>query len=307
MFNKKSIAILKVRANLLDAARCWFKENDYLEVQGPTIIPAVGNWPGYFEVKYFDKKAYLAQGLQPYATAFASGLGKVYTIAPTFRAEKMKTNRHLTEYWRIEVAQRCHLDTLIKFEETLITHACESLAKQIPQTLKSFNRSPEDLEKIQAPFPKLTYDEAIETLQKNGFNISWGQKVEWEMEKHLSLMFNQPFFVLNFPMSIETFFHKSSREESERTLSADLLAPEGYGEIGSSAERLTEKKAMTKKMSEENIASADQQWYMGFVQSKPFPHSGFAIGLERLVQWICHLKNIKEATPYPRTYDSIYP
>jgi asparaginyl-tRNA synthetase len=263
MFNKKSIAILKVRANLLDAARCWFKENDYLEVQGPTIIPAVGNWPGYFEVKYFDKKAYLAQGLQPYATAFASGLGKVYTIAPTFRAEKMKTNRHLTEYWRIEVAQRCHLDTLIKFEETLITHACESLAKQIPQTLKSFNRSPEDLEKIQAPFPKLTYDEAIETLQKNGFNISWGQKVEWEMEKHLSLMFNQPFFVLNFPMSIETFFHKSSREESERTLSADLLAPEGYGEIGSSAERLTEKKAMTKKMSEDGI------WVL--CKANPFP------------------------------------
>ena len=244
MFNEKTIAVLKIRACLLDAARCWFKENDYVEVQGPTIIPAVGNWPNYFEVKYFDKKAYLAQGLQPYATTFASGLGKVYTIAPTFRAEKMKTKRHLTEYWRIEVAQKCCLDTLIEFEEKLITYVCQSLAKQIPQTLKSFKRTPEDLEKIQVPLPKLTYDEAIEALQKNGFNIFWGQQIEWEMEKHLSLMFNQPFFILKFPMTPETFFHKSDPEESERTLSADLFAPEGYGEIGSSAERLTEKKAM---------------------------------------------------------------
>jgi asparaginyl-tRNA synthetase len=307
LFNEKTIAVLKVRACLLDIARCWFKENDYLEIQGPTIIPAVGNWPSYFEVKYFDKKAYLAQGLQPYATAFASGLGKVYTIAPTFRAEKTKTKRHLTEYWRIEVAQKCGLDTLTEFEEKLITHVCQNLAKQIPQTLKSFNRSPEDLEKIQAPFPKLTYDEAIETLQKDGFNIFWGQKLEWEMENHLSLMFNQPFFILKFPMNPETFFHKSDPEESERTLSADLLAPEGYGEMGSSAERLTEKKALAEKMSEEKVDQADQRWYLSFMQSKPFLHSGFVIGLERLVQWICKLKNIEEATAYPRQYDSIYP
>lgn len=307
MFNEKTIAILKIRAHLLYAARCWFKENDYFEVQGPTLIPAVGNWPGYFEVKYFDKKAYLTQGLQPYAASFVSSLGKIYTIAPTFRAEKSKTRRHLTEYWRIEVAQQCDLDTLIEFEEKLIVYICQSLSKQIPQTLKCFKRSPQDYAKIQFPFPRLTYDEAIETLQKDGFNIVWGQKLEWEMEKHLSLMFNQPFFILKFPMSIETFFHKSDPEETERTLSVDLFAPEGYGEIGSSAERLTEKRALIKKMTEENIDPADQRWYMSFMQIRPFTHSGFAIGLERFVQWICNLKNIEEATPYPRLCDSIYP
>jgi asparaginyl-tRNA synthetase len=307
MFNKKSIAILKVRANLLDAARCWFKENDYLEVQGPTIIPAVGNWPGYFEVKYFDKKAYLAQGLQPYATAFASGLGKVYTIAPTFRAEKMKTNRHLTEYWRIEVAQRCHLDTLMEFQEKLIAHICHSISKQMPETLKSLNRSAEDFGKVQTPFPRITYDEIIELLQRNRFDVNWGQKISWEMEKHLSSKFNSPFYITKFPLDFETFFYKTDPKRPELTLSADLLAPRGFGEIGSSVQRITERKTLYKKMSEENIDPSDQKWYMTFIQPGNLPQSGFAIGLERLIQWICGIDHIRETVAFPRLYDSFYP
>src|SRR3990170_8561446 len=130
MFNEKTLAILKIRAKLLRAVRCWFIENDYVEVHGPTIIPAVGEWPGYFEVKYYDKKAYLTQGLQPYSNAFMANLGKIYTIAPAFRAEKLATKRHLTEYWRIEIAQRCNLRTIIEVQEELVTHVCRSLSKE---------------------------------------------------------------------------------------------------------------------------------------------------------------------------------
>jgi len=305
--SEKNKAVMKIRAKLLDAARCWLNQRDYVEVHGPTLIPAIGDWPSSFEVKYFDKKAYLTQGLQPYANAFVASLGKVYTIAPTFRAEKLRTRRHLTEYWRIEVAQQCELDAIIVIQEELVAHICRSLSEKGVQMLKCFNRSVKDLAKVQTPFPRLTYDEAIDMLQKDGFNISWGQKLDWELENHLSLRFNQPFFIMKYPIGVETFFHKSDPIKPELTSSVDLLAPEGYGEIGSGVEMITEKEDLLKKMAEENITLADQQWYMNFMQCRTLPHSGFAIGLERLIQWICKLVDIKEASAFPRTADGVYP
>ena len=304
MFNEKIMAIIKIRAKLLQAARFWLNQNDYVEVHGPTIIPAVGDWPSSFEVKYFDKKAYLTQGLQPYANAFVANLGKIYTIAPAFRAEKSPTRRHLTEYWRIEVAQQGELDTIIGIQEELVAHICHSLSKEAMETLKYFNRSVKDLDEIRTPFLRLTYDEVVGILQRDGLNISWGQKIDWELENHLSLRFNQPFFILKFPIGIETFFHKSDPEKPELTFSADLLAPEGYGEVGSGAQMITEREVMSKKMAEENIDPADQLWYMSFMQFDSVPHSGFAIGLERLIQWICKLTQIEEATAFPRLYGS---
>jgi asparaginyl-tRNA synthetase len=305
--NEKTTAILKIRAKLLDAARCWLKQNNYVEVHGPTIIPAVGDWPGHFEVKYFDKKAYLAQGLQPYAAAFVAKLGKIYTIAPTFRAEKSNDGRHLTEYWRIEVAQQCGLDTLIRSKEELVTHVCHALAKESLETFKSLNRSAKDFTKLRSPFPRLTYDEAVDILQRDGFNIVWGQKLDWDLESHLSGKFNQPFFIVKFPTNIETYFYESDPKRPELTLSADLLAPDGYGELGSSAQIIAEKKVMIKKMAEQNIDSIDQGWYMHFMQSGVSSLSEFAIGLERLMQWICKLTDIREAVAFPRLYHENYP
>jgi asparaginyl-tRNA synthetase len=302
--SEKNRAVMRIRAKVLHAARCWLNQHAYLEVHGPTLIPAVGDWPGHFEVKYFDKKAYLTQGLQPYANAFVANLGKIYTIAPTFRAEKARTRRHLTEYWRIEVAQQGELDTIIGIQEELVAHICHSLSKEATETLKYFNRSVKDLAKIRTPFLRLTYDEAVDILQRDGLNISWGQKLDWELENHLSLRFNRPFFILKFPIGIETFFHKSDSKKPELTLSADLLAPEGYGEISSGAQMITEKEVMSKKMAEENIDPADQLWYISFMQCESVPHSGFAIGLERLIQWICKLTQIEEATAFPRLYGS---
>jgi asparaginyl-tRNA synthetase len=173
--------------------------------------------------------------------------------------------------------------------------------------LECFNRAVKDLERVQTPFPRLTYDEAVDLLQRDGFNVSWGQPLDWELENHLSHRFSQPFFIMKFPISVETFFHKSDPEKPELTLSVDLLAPEGYGEIGSGVQRITEKKVLLQKMTDEKIDPADQRWYMNFMQHMARPHSGFVIGLERLIQWICKLKQIEETTAFPRLYDSIYP
>jgi asparaginyl-tRNA synthetase len=306
--SEKSRAVMKVRANLLNAARGWFNRHDYTEVHGPTIIPAAGDWPGSFGVKYFDKKAYLTQGLQPYADAFMASLGKIYTIAPAFRAEKLRTRRHLTEYWRIEAAApRCDLDDIIRVQEQLVTHTCHSLSKESVEELKCLRRDVEDLVKVQTPFTRLTYDEVIEMLQRDGFNISWGQELNWELENHLSLRFNQPFFITEFPISIQTFFYKSHPKRPELTLSVDLLAPEGYGEIASGGQMIDEKETLLKKMAEEKIEPGDQRWYMDLRQCGFVPHSGFVIGVERLIQWICRLKHIREASAFPRLFDSIYP
>jgi asparaginyl-tRNA synthetase len=305
--SEKIKAVLKVRAKVLDAARCWLNQHNYVEVHGPTIIPAEGDWPGYFEINYFGKKAYLSQGLQPYAKAFVASFGKVYTIAPVFRAEKAMTNRHLTEYWRIEVAQKCDLDANIKIQEELIAHICQSLSKNAVVELKCLRRQIKDLSKVKTPFPRLSYDEVIGILQKDGFDVSWGQKLGWEFENHLSLKFDQPFFIREFPISVERFFFKSHPNRPELTLSVDLLAPEGYGEMGGGGQMIDEKKVLLRKMVEEKIEQGDQKWYMNFMQCRAFPHSAFMIGLERLIQWICRLVHIKDASAFPRLPDNIYP
>lgn len=305
--SEKNKSIMKIRAKLLDAARCWLNSHDYVEVHGPTLIPAVGDWPGSFEVKYFDKKAYLTQGLQPYANAFVASLGKIYTIAPTFRVDKAETKRHLTEYWRIEVAQQCDLDTIIGVQEELVAHICHSLSKEAREELRFLDRPVEYLTNVRAPFPRLTYDKVIEILQRDGLDIVWGQKLDWEMEEHLSRKFAQPFFITKFPISIERLFYKSHPDSPALSLSVDLLASEGYGEIGGGGQMLNEKGMLMKRLEEENIELGDQQWYINFVQYGSLLQSGFAIGLERLLQWICKLTDIKKAVAFPRTADNIHP
>jgi len=305
--SKRKQAIMKVRAKVLNATRRWFSQQGYTEVHGPTIIPAVGEWPGHFEVKYFDKKAYLTQGLQPYANVFVASLEKIYTIAPAFRAEKLRTRRHLTEYWRIEAAAKCNFNGMILVQEELVAHICQSLSKEAQEELKLLRRNTKDMIEVKTPFPRLTYDEAIEMLQEDGINIFWGEELTWELEKNISLRFDQPFFITDFPIGIQTFFYKSNPQKPELTLSVDLLAPGGYGEIAGGGRMIDEKEVLLKKLVEEKIEPADQQWYLDLIKNGSVPHSGFVIGLERLIQWICKLKHIREASAFPRLFDSIYP
>lgn len=306
--NQKKRAVLTVRAKVLNSARHWFNNQGFTEVQGPTIIPATGEWAGHFEVKYFDKKAYLTQGLQPYTDAFVASLGKVYTIAPAFRAEKLSTSRHLTEFWRIEAAvPECDLDGIIRVQEELVTHICHSLSIEAREELMFLRGNVKDMAKMKTPFPKITYEEAIEMLQKDGVRIFWGEELAWDIERKLSLQFDKPFFIKEFPTSFQTFFYKSSVQRQELTLSADLIAPEGYGEISGGGQMINEKKVLLKKMNEDEINPADQRWYIDLRMFDSVSQSGFIMGLERMIQWICKLKNIDETSAFPRSLDKFYP
>jgi len=308
LWGERKRTVMKIRARILDAARSWFKRHNYLEVQGPIIVPAIGDWPGYFEVKYFDRKAYLAHGLQQYAEVLMANLGNIYTIAPVFRAERVRTDRHLIEYWQIEAEiPRCDLNGLIKVQEQLVGHICRSLSKGSEEELESLQRDVKDLKRIQAPFPRVTYDDAIGMLQKDGFDVQWGAILDWEHEKHLSLRFSQPFFISEFPVGIETFFYQSHPRKPELTLSVDLFAPEGYGEISTGGQPTVEKEELLRKMKEERIEPEEQKWYMVFKGIGSVPYSGFAIGVERLTQWICKLENIKDASAFARMVDDVYP
>ena len=308
LWSERKRAVIKIRAKILDAARLWFNRHDYVEVQGPIIVPATGDWPNYFEVKYFNRKAYLTQGLQPYVEVLVANLGRIYTIAPIFRAEKVRTHRHLTEYWCIEAEiPHCDLNDLIQIQEQLIGHVCRSLSKEGEEELKSIQRDVKELERIQAPFPRLTYDDAIKMLQKDGFDVQWGMILDWEHEEHLSLRFSQPFFISEFPIGIETFFYQSNPQKPELTMSVDLFAPEGYGEISTGGQPTVEKEELLRKMKEEKIEPSEQMWCMGLKDTGSVPYSGFAIGVERLTQWVCKLEHIKEASAFPRLVNNIFP
>jgi len=300
--------ILKIKARTLDYARSWFKQHEYFEVQGPTIIPAIGDRPCSFEVDYFGRRTYLCQGLQPYTSSFVDMFKKIYTIAPTFRAEKLRTKRHLAEYWRIEVADSSiDLDGIVGVQEQLVEYICNKLSEDAAEELTFLHRSADDLAHIRAPFLRLTYDDAIERIQKQGLDVHWGEELSWDLEYALSLCFDKPFFVKEFPMNPNTFFYESHPQKPEITLTADLLAPGGYGEIASSGQMINKKANLRRKMKDEKIEPAAQRWYLSFKKTDTVSVSGFAMGIERLIQWICKLDHVKEATAFPRKYESNYP
>jgi len=308
LWSERKRATLKIRAKILDAARSWFKAQGFMEVQGPVIVPAMGDSQSSLEVKCFDRKAYLTQGLQPYAEVLVSNFGRVFTISPVFRAEKIRTERHLIEYWRIEGGiPHCDLNSLTSMQEQLISYICQRLSEEGKEELEVIQRDDRELRKVQEPFPRLTYDDAIRILQKDGFAIHWGATLDWEHEKHLSLRFGHPFFISEFPVGIRTFFFQSNPAKPELTMSVDLLAPEGYGEISTGGQPTTEKEKLLRKMKEEEISEEEQRWYMDLKEIGSVPYAGFAIGVERLTKWICKLEHIKDASAFPRLLDNIYP
>jgi asparaginyl-tRNA synthetase len=306
--SQRNRAVLKVRAKVLEGARSWLNERGFVEVQGPIILPAVGERPNNFRLNYFEKSAFLSGGLQPYSDAFVEMFGKVYTVAPTFRAEPLRDNRHLTEFWRIEVAaSSLDLNGLIRVEEDMSTRVCRVLCEEVAEELCLLRGSISDLERITAPFSKIPYDEAVEQLQTAGCQINWGEPLSWEFERKLSLMHDMPFFVTEFPMSGETFLYKSHPEKPELSLCVDLLASEGFGEIAGGGETVTDRKVLLRKLREMKIEPADRRWYLGVRRFGSGPQSGFALGVERLLSWVCKLPNVAEATAFPRTYNQIYP
>jgi len=307
--NEKMQAIMRVKAKLLEAARDWLKQHNYTEVHMPTLITAACEGGAtLFEVKYFDTKAYLTQSWQLYAEAVIASLGKIYTVAPSFRAEKSRTRRHLTEYWHLEAeVPWCDLEGIMKVQEELLTHICQRLSQEADEELGMLGRNQKDLLRVQSPFPKITYDEAVETLRKDGVEIGWGEDLGWKQEKQLALKFDKPFFVTHYPKEAKAFYHKPDPNRPEVTLSADLLAPEGYGEITGGGQRIDDLSELLKRMQEENLNPKDYQWYVDLRKFGSVHHSGFGLGVERTVAWICKLKHIRDAIAFPRLINRVYP
>jgi asparaginyl-tRNA synthetase len=307
--SEKMQAILKVRDSFLNAAIDWFRSNGYTSAHMPILITAACEGGAtLFEVKYFDQKAYLTQSWQLYAEAAIASLGKIYTIAPSFRAEKSRTRRHLTEYWHLEVELPwCDLNELMDIQEKLLSFICERVAKEKSYELKLLGRNPEELMRIKPPFPKITYDEAVETLKKDGLDFKWGDDFGYEQESRLTSKFNMPFFITHFPKTAKAFYHKLNPERPEVTLSVDLLAPEGYGEITGGGVRIEDYNELLERIKENGLNPKDYQWYLDLRKYGSVPHAGFGMGVERVIAWICKLNHIREAIAFPRLINRIYP
>ncbi len=305
----KMFKIMKIRAELLRAAREWLEKEGFTEIHVPVIVgAAVEGGSTLFELKYFDKLAYLTQSWQLYAEAVVTSLGKIYTIAPSFRAEKSKTRRHLTEYWHLELEIPFGgLEDIMKIEEEMITYMAHAAAKKYPEELQSLGRDPKDLLKIMPPFKRITYDEAIKILQKDGVKLQWGDDIDWRHEKVLTSHFDQPFFLSHFPAGIKAFYHKPDPSRREVTLSADMLAPEGYGEVIGGGQRIHDYDELMQRIKEEKLDSSSYQWYLDLRKYGTMPHAGFGMGVERVVRWICKLTHIRDAILFPRLLNRVYP
>ncbi|MBS7658651.1 MAG: asparagine--tRNA ligase [Candidatus Bathyarchaeia archaeon] len=307
--SEKMQAILKVRDSFLNAAIDWFRNNGYTSAHMPILITAACEGGAtLFEVKYFDQKAYLTQSWQLYAEAAIASLGKIYTIAPSFRAEKSRTRRHLTEYWHLEVELPwCDLNKLMSIQEELLSFICEKVAKERSYELKLLGRDPKDLMHVKPPFPKITYDEAVEMLKKEGLDFKWGDDFGYEQESRLTSKFNMPFFITYFPKTAKAFYHKLNPERPEVTLSVDLLAPEGYGEITGGGVRIEDYNELLERIKENGLDPKDYQWYLDLRKYGSVPHAGFGMGVERVIAWICKLNHIRDAIAFPRLINRVYP
>lgn len=304
----KQSTLLLLREEILKAVREYFEMQGYHEVHPPIVcgVKCEGG-SDVFELKFFDRKAYLPQSSQMYLEAMIFSLGKVWCIAPSFRAEKSHTTKHLTEYWHIEGEEAWQdFEELIKFLEGLISYVAIQLAKKRPEELKAFGRDPKDLLKLATPFPRIKYDDAVKLIQKDGIKMKYGDDIGTVEEKQLSTHFDKPFFITLFPRTLKPFYMKSAPDE-KYVLGADLIAPEGYGELIGGSQREDDEKVLLKRLKGTGEKIANYQWYLDLRKYGSVPHSGFGLGFERLVRWLLKLDSIREAVPFSRTPDRIYP
>ena len=302
--SRKMTAILKIRSTVFGAIHEFFRSKDYFEFQSPIIIPGgAEEGPTLFEVKYYDKKAYLAQTWQLYAEAAMFSLEKIYTIAPSFRAEKSKTSRHLTEYWHAEVeAAWMELDELLDLAEDMIKFVVKKVLKERKKELKIIGKDPKDLEVIaKGKFPRVTYDKVLEELGKKGMKVKWGKDLRTVEEEMFMEGKKVPTFVTHYPKDAMAFYKPKDPKRPDVALCFDLLAPGSMGEIIGGSQRdidIEELKKTLKKLGEK---ISDYEYYLDTRKYGSVPHSGFGMGVERLVAWVCGLDSIKDAIGFPRT------
>jgi asparaginyl-tRNA synthetase len=316
----KQWALLRVRATVMRAIRGWLDSNGYVEMSTPILTPsAAEGTTNLFEVGYFDDKAYLAQTGQLYNEANIFAFGKVYCFGPTFRAEKSKTRRHLTEFWMVEPEIAfCDLDQLLEIEERMVSHIVQTVLAENQNELKVLGRDPAKLAHIAPPFPRITYDDAVAKIkelqtqtedpeQKQLLDITWGMDFGAPHETALTQLYDKPLFVTGFPSAVKAFYMEPYPGRPEVCKSADLLAPEGYGEIIGGSERISDPDLLLKRIHDQGLPEEAYKWYIELRKFGSVPHSGFGLGVERTVTWICGTEHIREAIPFPRTIYRLYP
>jgi asparaginyl-tRNA synthetase len=314
-------AILRIRATVISAIREWLDSNGFINMDTPILTPAAcEGTTTLFETPYFDEGvAYLAQSGQLYNEANIYSFGKVYCFGPTFRAEKSKTRRHLTEFWMVEPEIAfCDLDGLMEVEEKFVTFIVKKVLHDRLPELKSLNRDVTKLERIDPPFPRISYDEAINILhqiqeetedpeKKELLKIEWGMDFGSPHETELTAHFDKPVFVYGYPSAVKAFYMEPWPGRPEASKSVDLLAPEGYGEIIGGSERISDFNVLLARLHDHNLPEEAFKWYLDLRKYGSVPHSGFGMGVERTVSWICGIEHIRETIAFPRTIKRVYP
>jgi asparaginyl-tRNA synthetase len=300
--------VMKIRADVLEFTRDFFKSQDFTEVSPPMFISAaVEGGSTLFGLKYFGQNLYLTQSSQLYLEILIYSLEKVYCIAPSFRAEKSRTIRHLTEYWHIEGEWPfAEMHDLMSFEEELVAHICQQTADKCKKQLEELGADISKLASVKAPFPKMTYTEAVELLRKKGAKFQWGDDLGYEDEKTLADEFGKPFFVYDYPTAIKAFYCKTHRDRPEVAMSVDMLVPR-IGEVSTGGAREDDKEVLIKRIRQMDLKEEDYDWYVDLRRYGTVPHVGFGLGLERLLAWMLDLENVIDTIPFPRTTRRFYP
>jgi asparaginyl-tRNA synthetase len=295
-------AILKVRHEIIKAVRDFFDDRGFTLFDTPILTPAAcEGTTTLFEVKYFDDQAYLTQSGQLYVEAAAAALGRVYTFGPTFRAEKSKTRRHLTEFWMVEPeVAYATVEDMMDLAEQMISSVVGRVLEKRREELKVLERDTSVLEKVQTPFPRISYDDAIDILKKNGSEIQWGGDFGGGDETVISQQFDRPVMVHRYPSAIKAFYMEPDPNRPEVALCVDVLAPEGYGEIIGGGQRTANYELLARRIEEHNLPRDVFGWYLDLRRYGSVPHAGFGMGIERAVAWICGLEHVRETIPFPR-------
>lgn len=309
--SKKQWATLRVRDEICWAIRKYMRDNGFVLVDAPILTQtACENTTELFHVDYFENDAYLSQSGQLYTEACEYALGRTYCFGPTFRAEKSKTRRHLTEFWMIEPEiPFMEFEEFIGFEEDFLWNILQSVLENCQQELAILERDVEFLKNIKRPFDRISYDEAVKLLQEKGdSDVKWGDDLGADDETFLTEQFSGPLFVHRYPSRMTSFFMEPDPGNDKLTLNVDLLAPEGYGElIGGGAQRSVNLELLEKRIKEQKIDRREYEWYLDLVKFGGVPHCGFGMGLERCVAWLCGSKHVREAIPFPRTIYRLTP
>jgi asparaginyl-tRNA synthetase len=308
--SQRQQAILRVRHEVINAVRDFFNGRGFILADTPIFTPAAcEGTTTLFPVQYFeDTTAYLTQSGQLYNEANAMALGRVYAFGPTFRAEKSKTRRHLTEFWMVEPEMAyATLDDVMELAEGLIVYVVGRALDKRKQELKVLERDTTKLAQVQSPFPRISYDQAVETLKKKGLPFEWGGDFGAPDETALSEEFDRPIMVHRYPAAVKAFYMKPDPQRPELALGVDVLAPEGYGEIIGGGERATDFDFLVEQIKKHGLPQEAFEWYLDLRRYGSVPHGGFGMGIERCVSWICGLEHLREAIPYPRMLYRMYP